>query len=446
MLFEDKRNNLLKQALDIKETGRLNSSFEREFFSLVESVVIDMLEGEDSFFGQFLVKIERSVRFNIAWPLATIPKMEGFKMYFNPILFLMCDKKEMEALFKHEIYHIMYGHHQRERELKNKYTTTAVNLALDISINQFIKSLPMDSFKIETVNKEYNLELREDNTIEIYAERIEKVIKSKLSTSVKSDDGSIGEMIDISKAHDVWEESNLNYDSIKDMTKKVAISSFKGKAPKDIEAIIKAYTEKAEISWQEALKKIIPSLRAGEKKTVTRRNRRQPERLDIRGTLPNSIPEVIVAIDISASMSEEEVHKIMIEILEITKTRTNKITVIECDNEIRRVYEIKSKNDIKKRTSNVGSTKFSPVFKYIRDNKLRNHALIYFTDGVGEKELEVRPFNSNTIWVLTGDEDLSLSRAYGEIKRIEGRSEKGEGGTTGLDMIKEYQQEHGRYF
>ncbi|MDZ4941377.1 hypothetical protein GNF60_14425, partial [Clostridium perfringens] len=100
MLFEDKRNNLLKQALDIKETGRLNSSFEREFFSLVESVVIDMLEGEDSFFGQFLVKIERSVRFNIAWPLATIPKMEGFKMYFNPILFLMCDKKEMEALFK----------------------------------------------------------------------------------------------------------------------------------------------------------------------------------------------------------------------------------------------------------------------------------------------------------------------------------------------------------
>ncbi|MDZ5000986.1 hypothetical protein GNF79_18360, partial [Clostridium perfringens] len=149
MLFEDKRNNLLKQALDIKETGRLNSSFEREFFSLVESVVIDMLEGEDSFFGQFLVKIERSVRFNIAWPLATIPKMEGFKMYFNPILFLMCDKKEMEALFKHEIYHIMYGHHQRERELKNKYTTTAVNLALDISINQFIKSLPMDSFKIE---------------------------------------------------------------------------------------------------------------------------------------------------------------------------------------------------------------------------------------------------------------------------------------------------------
>ena len=325
MLFEDKRNSLLKQALDIKENARIDSNFEREFFSLVESVVIGMLEGEDSFFGQFLVKIERNIRFNITWPLATIPKMQGFKMYFNPVLFLLCDKKEMQALFKHEIYHIMYGHHQRERELKNKYTTTAVNLALDISINQFIKNLPTDSFKIETVNREYNLSLKEDNAIEVYAEKIEEAIKSKLSRSTKADKSDvIGDIIDISKAHDVWEESTLNYDSIKDMTKKVAISSFKGKAPKDIEAIIKSYTEKAEISWQQLLKKLIPSLRAGEKKTITRRNRRQPERLDIRGTLPNNIPEVIVAIDISASMSEEEVYKVMIEILEITKKRVRK--------------------------------------------------------------------------------------------------------------------------
>ena len=158
------------------------------------------------------------------------------------------------------------------------------------------------------------------------------------------------------------------------------------------------------------------------------------------------MPEVIVALDISASMSEQEFSKILVEVLEITRTRTNKITLIECDNEIRRVYEIKSKNDIKKRSFKNGSTKFSPVFKYIRDNNLRNHVVVYFTDGVGEKELEYKPFKKNTIWVLTGDEDLSLNDPYGEIKKIETNAVKGEGGTAGLDMIKEYQQEHGRYF
>lgn len=447
MTFEEKRDSLLKQALDINENGNINSNFEREFFSFVENIIIDMLDREDSFFGQFLVRIERDIRFSITWPLATVPKMQGFKMYFNPMLFLTYDKREMQALFKHEIYHIMYGHHERERVLKNKYTTLAVNLALDISINQFIKNLPMDSYKLERVNREYGVELKEDKTVEVYADMIEKAIKSKISESMKDEKSDeAGELIDISKAHDVWEESTLNQDSIKDITKKTAISAYNGKAPKDIEGIIKAYSEKAEISWQDTLKKVIPSLRAGEKKTIMRRNRRQPERLDLRGSLPNNVPEVIVAIDISASMSDNEFNKILVEVLEITRTRTNKITVIECDNEVRRVYEIKSKNDIKKRYAKVGATKFSPVFKYIRDHKLRNSVLIYFTDGVGEKELEVKPFNNNTIWVLTGDEDLSLEKPYGEIKKITTKAEKGEGGSSGLEMIKEYQREHGRYF
>lgn len=447
MNFEEKREKLLKQAIDIKENGKIYSQFERDFFSLVEGIIISMLEGEDTFFGQFLVRIERDVRFGITWPLATIPKMQGFKMYFNPILFLNCDKKEMKALFKHEIYHIMYGHHERERLLKNKYSKTAVNLALDISINQFIKNLPMNSFKLERVNREFNIDLKEDKSIEVYAEAIEKAIRSKVTTIMESsEDDDISNMIDISTVHEVWEESDLNEDSIKDMTKKTAISAYNGKGPKDIEAIINSYTEKAEISWQDALKKAIPSLRAGEKKTIMRRNRRQPERLDLRGTLPNNVPEVIVALDISASMSDEEFNKILVEVLEISRIRTNKITVIECDNEIRRVYTIKSKNEIKKRVSKNGSTKFSPVFKYIKENNLKNHILIYFTDGVGEKELEVKPIKPNTIWVLIGDEELSLKNPYGQIKRIESKIEKGEGATFGLEAIKEYQREQGRYF
>ena len=77
---------------------------------------------------------------------------------------------------------------------------------------------------------------------------------------------------------------------------------------------------------------------------------------------------------------------------------------------------------------------------------MRNHVLIYFTDGVGEKELELKPISKNVIWVLTGDDDLSLNTVFGRIKKIDAKVEKGEGGTTGLEMIKEYQQEHGRYY
>ena len=64
-------------------------------------------------FGQFLVKMERDIKiwYYLAHT-ATAPMLKGYKIYFNPLLFLECNK-EMIALFKHEIYHIMYGHHER---------------------------------------------------------------------------------------------------------------------------------------------------------------------------------------------------------------------------------------------------------------------------------------------------------------------------------------------
>ena len=67
---------------------------------------------------------------------------------------------------------------------------------------------------------------------------------------------------------------------------------------------------------------------------------------------------------------------------------------------------------------------------------MRNVILIYFTDGVGEKELEIRPINKNTIWVLTGKEELSLGKPYGSIKRISKEFEEGTGGSTGLEMLR----------
>lgn len=445
MNFNHKRDILLKEALTFQSKYDISSDFKKEFFSLVENVIIDMLEKEDTFFGQFMIKIKRDIRVDITWPVATVPKLDGFEMYFNPILFLMCDKKEMGALFKHEVYHIMYCHYDREKELKNKYTKLAVNLALDISINQFIKNLPMNAHRIDAVGIEYEVKLKEDMPCELYAEKLESAIKRKTKNIVSDPkDDSVCRVIDLSKAHDIWSEVELNKDSLKDLTKKTAINAFKGNGPKDIQAIINAYTERPEISWQETLKKLIPSLRAGQKRTITRRNRRQPDRLDLRGTLPNNIPEILVAIDISASMSDEEVYKIIIEILGITKLRNDKITVIECDNEVRRVYEIKSKNDIKKRLTNTGSTLFTPVFEYIKKNNLRNHVLIYFTDGVGEEELKVRPINSGTIWVLTGDEELSLRKSYGEVKRINGKGNNDQVETSALNLMREFIHEWAR--
>ena len=437
MDFEERRQQLLKEAYLLEDNVKFNNEYKRCFFELVEEVILYLLQTQDVFFGQFMLRIRRDINASITVPIATIPKRDGFNMYFNPFFFLNCNKKEMAALFKHEIYHIMNSHFERERKLKNRFNKEAIGVSLDISINQYIKDLPAYSKKINWINREYNLSLEENRSIEEYAEEIYKSIKSRIKENKISKDNDLKFEIDITKAHELWDEIQLSEEDIKSLTKKTAISAYNKNTPKGLENIILAYEEKAEISWQAVLKDILPTVKSGYKKTITRRDRRQPDRLDLRGRLPKNETELIVAIDISASMNDDDMHRILVEILSITSSTRNKVIIIECDNEIRNIYELRTEKDIRKRSNNNGSTQFAPVFQYIIDNNLRNVVLIYFTDGVGEKELSVKPINRNTIWVVSGNQELSLKNPYGEVKRINSEKKEVIEGNIGLKMLNE---------
>lgn len=437
MNFDEKREQLLKEAYNIEENQVFSQDYKRRFFSLIQDIILFLLEKDDSFFGQFMLKIKRNINIDIKVPVATIPKRDGFNMYFNPYLFLQCSKKEMAALFKHEIYHIINSHFYREMELKKRFNKEAVSVAMDIAINQYIKDLPLYYRKLDNVNMEYNLDLKENRSIEEYAEKIYESIKSRIKKNDKSYEDSNDHEIDMTESHEIWDKIDLKEEDIKSLTKKTAISSYNKNAPEGIEKIILSYSQKPEISWQKVLKNLLPSVKYGYKKTTTRRNRRQPERMELRGLLPKFETEIVVAIDISASIKESDLRKILIEILSITANTKNKITVIECDNEIRRVYKLRSERDILKRSSDNGSTKFSPVFKYMVENNMRNSILIYFTDGVGEKELEIKPINKKIIWVISGNEELSLKESYGEVKHINSEEHEVLGGNTALQMINE---------
>jgi predicted metal-dependent peptidase len=64
----------------------------------------------------------------------------------------------------------------------------------------------------------------------------------------------------------------------------------------------------------------------------------------------------------------------------------------------------------------------------MREQGMRNYLLIYFTDGLGENELDTVPNNYKILWVITGKgEKLSLIKPYGEVKRLSNvRTEKSE--------------------
>lgn len=416
-MYKAKRNGEKFQPEITKE-------FKEDFFKLVDKVILSLMEDKDNFYGYFLFQMGREIRFDITSASGVNFKGAKYVIYFNPILFLQLNMKQMETTIKHEIHHVLSLHLSRAKELKNKYSTLTVNLAMDIVVNQYLDNLPPYSTTLKGVNLKYNLNMEAYNTLEYYAEKIQ----SELDLMEENDEGeeddsqmtnSMVESYNPEKMHDMWQESDeFDEKTLREFAEKVINASQKGTIPSQVESLIaNLKNSQGEIPWNIMLKKLMGTVESNKKKTITRRNRRQPNRLDLRGEIRNHKSEIAVAIDISGSISNEEFKQVIKEVLSIVKNYNHEITIIECDKEVKRVYKAKSVRDIKKRLTSGGSTKFTPVFEYANNTKC--NLLIYFTDGKGERKLEVVPRGYRTLWVISGrGDELSLDESYGPVKKL----------------------------
>ena len=399
-----------------------DENFKKDFFSLVDKVNLSLMEDKENFYGYFLFQMGREIRFDITSATSINFKEAKYVMYFNPIIFLELNMEQMQSTIKHEILHVLSQHLIRLKDFKDKYSTLALNLAMDVVVNQCLDCLCPYSITLEYINNKYNLNLEKFKTFEYYLEKIQ----TELDLQEENDEGEIVDNnenvavdFDAEKTHDIWEECiEIDEKILRDFTEKFADNAKKGSVPTYIENMIKSLkNSKGELPWNLYLKKLMGAIEANKKKTITRRNRRQPNRLDLRGELRGHKAEIAVAIDISGSISDEEFKQAIKEVLTIVKSHNQEITIIECDKEIKRTYKVKSPKDIKERVASGGGTKFLPVFEYANNKKI--NLLIYFTDGKGEEKLEIKPRGYKTLWVISGrGEKLSLQEPFGVVKKL----------------------------
>lgn len=409
---------------EIKADLVIPEEFRREFNLCVDKVNLSLLEDKDNFYGYFMFQMSREIRFDISSPTAVNFHGAKYVIYFNPILFLKLSLQQMESTIKHEILHILSMHIVRAKELKGSYSNLAINMAMDIVVNKYLSHLPPYATTLEWVNLHYNLHLKPYQSFEYYVEKLQTALdlqeNEKKELEVDSEDNKLIEAeYDAERTHDLWEETDeVEAKTLREFTEKVMGASRKGEIEAYIESMIEALRgDKGELPWNLYLSRLMGTVESNKKKTITRRSRRQPERVDLRGQLRSHKAKIAVALDISASMSEEEFRQAIMEVLSIVKNYNHEITIIECDDEIRRTYQVKSAKDVKDRTHKKGGTKFSPVFEYVNQKKF--NLLIYFTDGKGEEKLRVIPRGYKTLWIISGRGDqLSLKEPFGVIKKL----------------------------
>ncbi len=411
------------QLIKPASASGIPEAFRRSFFELIDKVNLSLMEDTDNFYAYFLFQMSREIRFDISSPTAVNFKGAKFVLYFNPVIFLKLKRRQMESTIKHEILHIISLHLVRAKELKGSFSPLAINMAMDIVVNKYLTHLPPYATTLEWVNNKYSIHLPPYASFEYYAEKLQLVLEEEEEEELPETEPEDNETAETEykpeKTHDIWEEaSDIDASTLTEFTEKAIQASEKGAVPAYLESLLSALkNRKGELPWNLYLHQLMGTVESNKKKIVTRRNRRQPERLDLRGELRSHIANIAVAVDISASISDEEFLQAMKEVLHIVRNYNHEITVIECDDRIRRMYKVKSDRDLKGRLNTKGSTSFNPVFEYA--NRQKFNLLIYFTDGKGEDKLKVVPVGYRILWVISGRGDkLSLKEPYGAVKKL----------------------------
>ena len=419
---------------DHRQTGQARvpvpPEFAAEFFRLVDKVNLGLLEDRDNFFGYFLFQMGREIRFDISSPTAVNFKGSTYVLHFNPVIFLTLTRQQMETTIKHEILHVCSLHLLRARDVGAGYSPVAINMAMDIVVNAHLDYLPPYATTLEWVNANYSLRLLPFEPFEHYLEHIQTAIdllteKSDDPPDEPPPDESVATDYRADTTHDLWQESSaVDEQTLRELTEKISVAAQKGSIPHYLAGMVAALkNSQAELPWNLYLQKLMGAVVSRRKKTITRRNRRQPERLDLRGELRSHKAKILVGLDISGSISDEEFYQAVKEVLDIVKNYQHEIMIVECDSEIRRTYRVNSAKDLKDRLQIRGATRFSPVFEYANSQKI--NLLVYFTDGKGEDKLLTTPKGYKTLWVISGRGDrLSLTEPYGAVKklnRVEGK-------------------------
>jgi len=422
-IFESLKSSLYDQICNVKINDNMPKRFNEDFLKLVTMVNFMLIEDNENFYGYFLLQMSREIKYDISSPTAVNFKLSRYVIYFNPYIFLNLTGDQMKSTIKHEIYHILSFHLNRARVLKVEYSTLAINMAMDIVVNQHLKDLPHFATTLDSINFKYSLKMEPYMAMEYYTDKIQMALNLLEEKDESQQDDSkdlyIEKEYDASRTHDMWEESTeMDQDTLKNFTEKFVKLSDKGTVPLYLDGMLKGLSgKKGEIAWNMYLKKMMGTLEGDTKKTITRRSRRQPNRLDLRGELRGHTARITLAIDISGSISDEEFHGAIKEVFNIVKTYKHEITLLECDTEIRQAYKVKSINSVRERSIAGGGTKFTPVFDYV--NNTDTNILIYFTDGKGEVNLGVTPKGYKILWVISGSGDkLSLREPLGTVKKL----------------------------
>lgn len=328
-----------------------------------------------------------------------------------------------KTVLKHEASHLINKHIFKERRYKSDagINHSLENVAMDCSLNQYINQDHIDDIGGVSLNS-FKKMLKESKPEQVeafkdYPYYLELLLKEKEERQNKGKSKEFEKMIKDAQMDDhsgLGEQSVDPVDAaIFDEVIKNAVDQTMregGTIPGGMEDLINVGRGSV-IPWQRHISRFInKTKKMNRKKSRTKRNRRYG--IKFAGSTRDFESNILVALDTSGSMTEQDIQKCLREMYKIYEIHNNiGIDIVECDAEITEVFTYNGGRKFK--VSGRGGTDFNPVLKYYKENAY--DGLVFFTDG-GHWGSELEDPKKDVIWGLV--EDYNFKPKFGKVLNI----------------------------
>jgi predicted metal-dependent peptidase len=171
-----------------------------------------------------------------------------------------------------------------------------------------------------------------------------------------------------------------------------------------------------QVSWPELLRQVMTST-SKDDYSWRRGNRRYTHQgLYLPSLYTDSMGGLVVAVDTSGSVGQDEMNQFAAEINAIFEDcRPDWVEVIYCDTNVKHHERFNEGDIVELHAKGGGGTRFRPVFDYVEEMQERVSAMVFFTDLMGNvHELEEPDYP--VLWGLTYG---SKEAPFGETVRID---------------------------
>ena len=359
---------------------------------------------KEPYYGFFLIML------NKLWDARRVPTAGvskngiNYQLAINPEFWESLSDEHRLGLLKHELLHIAFGHLTTFFKFSDK---KLANVAMDMEINQYISKewLPEGGIEIENY-ADLNLDTKAG--CRYYYDKLKEFKDQKDQKGTCGND-AMDELLDNIESgnipdHSTWEEfedlSEAEQKLIEKQLQKVLTDAKeqtikkRGTIPGEIDGvIIIEEVVKPKFNWRGYIRRFTGvSTKVFTKKIRRKENRRFSDNPGLKVKMRQ---HMLLAIDTSGSVSDNELKEFMSEIYHIYKCGVD-ITVVQCDTQIKSIEPYKGKFEMN--IQGRGGTEFDPVLEYFNANLQKYTSLVYFTDG--ECGYSVKP-RGNTLWVLS---------------------------------------------